>query len=157
MAYGRSGAVALVLALCGCTAAAPPPGPPSVAASPRAPSPSPSDGCPATLAGDEVQGSAPSGTTLWGLLFSDYPLPRASEVKIVWRMTGDGDLTLGASGPGGRHVRPVWGPEPHGGSSWDRPGAEWGSGFRFPVAGCWTVEAARGGVTATAPLLVRGS
>ena len=38
-----------------------------------------------------------------------------------------------ATGPGGRTLRPVWGPEPHSGSSYHRPGDEWGTGWTFPI------------------------
>ncbi len=82
--------------------------------------------------------------TLWGLVFSRYPVPRGTEAKIVWRVTGAGDVALWATGPSGRRVGPVWGPEAHTGSTWHRPGDEWGTGWRFPEAGCWTVHLGRG-------------
>lgn len=63
-------------------------------------------GCPATINGNEVRGQAPPGGDVWALLFSKYPLPRGTEVKIVWRMTGQGDLTLAATGPDGQHLAP---------------------------------------------------
>jgi hypothetical protein len=91
----------------------------------------------------ERQGAG-DGATLWALFFPTEPLLTAGkEIKVVWRMTGKGDFAISATGPGGAVVKPVWGPEPHGGSSWDRPGDEWGTGWVFPAAGCWTVSANR--------------
>lgn len=88
----------------------------------------------------EVHGQASNGE-LWALVFNT--LHAKQEIKIVWRMTGTGDLHLIALGPQGQHLTPVWGPEAHGGSNWNRPGAEWGAGFTFPVAGCWDIHATR--------------
>jgi hypothetical protein len=88
----------------------------------------------------EVHGQASNGE-LWALLFNT--LHAKQEIKIVWRMTGTGDLHLIAHGPQGQRLAPVWGPEAHGGSNWNRPGAEWGAGFTFPVAGCWDIHATR--------------
>jgi hypothetical protein len=91
----------------------------------------------------ELQGSG-DGATLWALFFPTSPLLTAGqEIKVAWRMTGSGDLSISATGPGGRVVKPVWGPEPHGGSNWAEPGAEWGTGWVFPTAGCWTINAKR--------------
>ncbi|MEV4172279.1 hypothetical protein [Nonomuraea sp. NPDC049709] len=82
---------------------------------------------------------------LWGLLFlrAPPPLPRGEEVKIVWRMTGEGPLRVRATLADGTAAKPAWGPEEHGGSSWRRPGQEWGTGFVFPKRGCWKVELTR--------------
>ncbi|MET7747360.1 hypothetical protein [Micromonospora sp. NPDC005367] len=65
------------------------------------------------------------------------------ELKVVWRMTGSGDFAISATGPEGQVVKPVWGPEPHDSSNWERPGDEWGTGWVFPGAGCWTINATR--------------
>ena len=46
-------------------------------------------------------------------------------------------LTLGPN----HQVPSSWGPDRHLGSNWNRPGAEWGTGFTFPVAGCWDLHA----------------
>lgn len=73
------------------------------------------------------------------VLAADAPITKSQEVKIVWRMTGAGD----AVGDRGVTTRPTWGPEAHGGSSYHRPGDEWGTGWVFPSAGCWTVHATR--------------
>lgn len=97
----------------------------------------------------EVQGSASRGQ-LWGLLFLQGDSIRAGdEVKIVWRMTGHGDIRLTATAPNGRQAPLAWGPEPHLGSSYQRPGEEWGAGYRFTRPGCWTLTAARDDTKAT--------
>jgi len=81
---------------------------------------------------------------LWALFFADPArLHTGTEIKIVWRMTGAGDLSIAVSGPAGRTIRPAWGPEPHGGSTWQRPGDEWGTGWIFPAPGRWIFHAAR--------------
>ncbi|MGA5757248.1 hypothetical protein [Nonomuraea bangladeshensis] len=91
----------------------------------------------------EVRGTG-EGAELWGLLFGEVPLRRGAEVKIVWRMTGDGPLRkVEATLPDGTRARLAWGPEEHGGSNWRRPGQEWGTGFVFPERGCWKVELTR--------------
>lgn len=91
----------------------------------------------------EVQGTA-RGAELWGLLFiAKPPLARGEQVKIVWRMTGAGPLRVKATLPDGTTAKLLWGPEQHGGSSWRRPGEEWGTGFTFPKPGCWKIELTR--------------
>jgi hypothetical protein len=83
---------------------------------------------------------------VWALLEATNGLPvkQGSPLKIVWRMTGTGDFHLIAIGPQGQHLPPSWGPEAHGGSNWDRPGDEWGTGFdSLPVAGCWDFHVTR--------------
>ncbi|MEO3790963.1 hypothetical protein ABGB14_12150 [Nonomuraea sp. B10E15] len=91
----------------------------------------------------EVQGTA-QDAELWGLLFvKKTPLHHGDEIKIVWRMTGEGPLRVKATLPGGAAATLVWGPEEHGGSTWRRPGQEWGTGFVFPEPGCWKVELTR--------------
>jgi hypothetical protein len=92
------------------------------------------------------------GVSLWALFFAD--LKRGQEIKIVWRMTGAGDLSMRATGPGGAMTTPVWGPESHGGSTWRKPGDEWGTGWVFPAAGCWVVHATRS-QSGTADLALR--
>jgi hypothetical protein len=101
----------------------------------------------------EFMGRSNSSITLYGLLFADYPLPAGRVSKIVWRMTGSGQMRFSATGPRGQRIAPAWSTL-HYGSNWDRPGEEWGTGFRFPVGGCWTVRATRGTSAATATLLV---
>lgn len=102
----------------------------------------------------EIRGRADSPVTLYGLLFAPYPIPARRDTKIAWRMTGSGPISFEALGPHGRRGHLDWGPEPHMGSSWRRPGDEWGTGFRFPAAGCWTVHVSRGHTSATTRLLV---
>src|ERR1700682_1753014 len=85
----------------------------------------------------EVRGTV-TGGELWALLDGgQLPEPKGLQVKIIWRIGGNGNLRLSATGPAGRTVQPDWGPESHGGSNWNRPGDEWGAGFTFPVAGWW--------------------
>ncbi len=94
--------------------------------------------------GPEVVGVA-TQATLYGLLFTQSPPPIhvGDEVKIVWRMTGQGDLSIRFVDPAGRDRPLVFGPERHGGSNYDRPGDEWGSGFLFDRVGCWQIHLER--------------
>jgi hypothetical protein len=80
--------------------------------------------------------------TLWALFFGDEVVA-GQEVKVVWRMTGSGSLSISATGPDAKILQPEWGPESHGSSNWDRPGEEWGTGWVFPSPGCWTINATR--------------
>jgi hypothetical protein len=105
----------------------------------------------------EFEGASTSSVTLYGLLFASYPVPARHDTKIAWRMTGSGDVRFQALGPQGQHIAPAWGPEPHMSSTWTRPGDEWGTGFRFPVGGCWTIRVVRGDSEATAQLFVASS
>lgn len=92
----------------------------------------------------EVQGIG-RDATIYGLLFPTHPGPIRSgdELKIVWRMTGQGDLSVSYFAPDGRPGVLTFGPEPHGGSSYQRPGDEWGTGFSFDAAGCWRIHLER--------------
>jgi hypothetical protein len=94
--------------------------------------------------GPEVQGTGVNAE-FWGLLESTSGIPpvAATEVKIVWRMTGSGDFTIVALVPNSMNVPPSQGPSEHLGSNWNRPGDEWGTVFTFPVAGCWDLHATR--------------
>jgi hypothetical protein len=92
----------------------------------------------------EIQGKMDSDGELWALLFFDKA-QAGKDLKIVWRMTGSGEqFSIQAKHEDGTTVSPIWGPEYHGGSSWHRPGEEWGTGFNFPKAGCWTLTVTRG-------------
>ena len=95
--------------------------------------------------GPEVQGTA-TNAELWALIQSTSGIPPVAktEVKIVWRMTGYYQFSIVALGPSGTRVSPSQGPDPHGGSNWNRPGDEWGTIFTFPVAGCWDLHTTRG-------------
>lgn len=85
-----------------------------------------------------------SNGELWALLFFDKA-QTGKDLKIVWRMTGSGEqFSIQAKHEDGTTASPIWGPEYHGGSSWHRPGEEWGAGFNFPKPGCWTLTVTRG-------------
>ncbi|MDQ1424892.1 MAG: hypothetical protein QOD72_2390 [Acidimicrobiaceae bacterium] len=89
------------------------------------------------VAGVEVRGTSASGE-LYGLIMAQrLPIRPGDEVKIVWRMTGVGDLRTTFAGPDGHDVALAWGPEAHGGSNYSRPGDEWGTGYVFSQPGCW--------------------
>lgn len=94
------------------------------------------------------QGSMPElhgighNAELWVLLFED-PIVAKQEAKIVWRMTGTGDFHIVALSPHGTRLSPSSGPDLHTGSSWNRPGDEWGTLFTFPTPGCWNMHAIR--------------
>jgi hypothetical protein len=96
------------------------------------------------------QGSA----SLWGLILSPLPIRTGDDVKIVWRMTGSGSMRVRAVSPGGRVAPLAWGPDLHGGSTYHRPGEEWGVGYRFTVPGCWRLHAQRDDGEANAWLYV---
>ena len=90
---------------------------------------------------------------VWALFFNTFPMrpagepieiPVNTELKIVWRVTGEGKFTTEAVGPEGVIIEPDWGPDIHGGSNWQRPGDEWGTGWTFPEVGCWTLVVHRG-------------
>jgi hypothetical protein len=102
----------------------------------RTPKESPGTGMP------DVRGVA-QDAELWALPFAPLPFTRGKEIKIVWRMTGEGPLEIGATLPDGTRAKRVWGPEGHSGSNWQRPGEEWGTGFVFPKAGCWRLHLTR--------------
>jgi hypothetical protein len=99
----------------------------------------------ASIGFPEVAADA-SGGTVYGLLFTTPPIRAGSEVKIVWRVTGTGLLSVVAADPTGGVHQLAWGPEAHGESNWDRPGGEWGTGVVFDRPGCWHLQAAREGV-----------
>jgi hypothetical protein len=105
---------------------------------------------PSAIGLPEVQGTS-ANTLLWLLLFG--PTKIGSDLKIVWRMTGAGDLHLSAIGPQGQTIAPDWGPEAHSSSNWNRPGDEWGAGFTMPVAGCWDLHASRDNTSGDAWLI----
>ena len=58
-------------------------------------------------------------------------------------MTGDGPLKVSFTAPDGKRKALVFGPDAHNGSSYQRPGDEWGTGFRFPTSGCWHIRLTR--------------
>jgi hypothetical protein len=77
------------------------------------------------------------------------------QTKIVWRMAGSGDCRLAATAPDGSQVPPDWLAPHTGGSSWTRPGEEWGSGFTFRQTGCWDIHAERQATSGDVWLVVR--
>jgi len=91
----------------------------------------------------EIQGDMKSEGELWALLF--FETARVNEdAKIVWRITGESDeFQAQARNKEGNVIAPSW-IEYHGGSNWQRPGQEWGTGFNFPTPGCWTITVSRG-------------
>ena len=125
--------------------------------------PLPSTGCPASAKlenhpgeGLPIQQGKASGATLYAMFFpDDGEVTTSGENKIIWRMTGTGAFSIEATGPEGRAVKPVW-TEPHGGSSFRRPGEEWGTGWKFPVGGCWTFKATRTGASGELTVRVAG-
>lgn len=96
------------------------------------------------LSGDEVHGVA-TDASVYGLLFLTHSLPirNGEELKIVWRMTGNGDLSVTSTSPSSRPGVLTFGPESHSGSNYTRPGDEWGTGFKFDEAGCWHIHLQR--------------
>jgi hypothetical protein len=110
----------------------------------------------------EARGVASSGD-LWALFFvrftSDQTAVLSSSVlgqrtKIAWRMRGSGDAAFTAIAPNGVRVAPA-AVQFHGGSSWTRPGDEWGTEFVFSQPGCWQLHAQRSDVAGDLWLLVR--
>jgi len=67
----------------------------------------------------------------WALMWRPSPWRTGEQVKVVWKSTGTGDLRIFAVSPSGREVLPLTGPTPHFGSTWDRPGDEWGTSFEL--------------------------
>lgn len=115
---------------------------------------------PAMQANRGVRGEADHGSVV-ALLFFDTRtksadvVPVNTDVKIVWRVTGHGDVTFYATGPSGHRVRPQWGPDPHTDSTFRYPGREWGTGFVFPAPGCWTIHVQRDDLAGRLMLPVR--
>jgi hypothetical protein len=92
----------------------------------------------------EIQGVG-RDATIYGMLFLTHPgeVRVGDELKIVWRMTGNGDLSVSYFAPDSQRSVLAFGPEVHSGSNYDRPGDEWGAGFQFDAAGCWHVHLER--------------
>nr|BBH85558.1 hypothetical protein KTC_03090 [Thermosporothrix sp. COM3] len=95
------------------------------------------------LPGNETQAQGVNAE-VWALFFADpQTIKVGDEVKIVWRMTGNGPFQAIARHAGNVELKPVWGPEKHLGSNWKHPGEEWGTGFRFTAPGCWNLHVTR--------------
>ncbi len=101
----------------------------------------------------EVEGRGVN-VSLWMLVEGAWPIRVGQASKLIVRMTGRGALQLSAVGPNGERLRPQDGPNVHEGSDWARPGDEWGSGWTFPTAGCWTVKGRRDGNDGSVALIV---
>lgn len=84
-----------------------------------------------------------NGIEGWALLWARPPWSTGDEVKVVWRVSGSGDLDAIGIGPDGQELSPSWGPNRHTGSSWDRPGDEWGLAFKLNAPGCWEIRVTR--------------
>ena len=83
---------------------------------------------------------------MWALLFFDEAHAN-EDLKIVWRITGLGEFHAEAQNENGKVILPIWGPEFHVSSTWERPGEEWGTGFNFSEPGCWTITVTSGETT----------
>ena len=95
----------------------------------------------------EIRANMKSAGEIWALLFFDKAQAKKEE-KIVWRITGTGkQFDIKARHEDGTIIHPIWGPEYHGSSNWERPGDEWGTGFNFPKPGCWTLTVTLGETT----------
>jgi hypothetical protein len=149
-----AGVLICCLLVAGCTADRPST---PTATSPQTPLP---DACPTSaviapgsLGIPEREGTG-TDATFWALFFASS-VEAGHEIKVVWRMTGAGDLTMDATSENGKTLKPAWGPVPHtGGSSFQRSGDEWGTGWIFPTRGCWTVNATRA-TTGKAEMVIR--
>jgi hypothetical protein len=104
----------------------------------------------------EVYGTAVGGT-VWGWFMQAYPPQAGVEDKTVWRL----DTTNGVGSPNFKLVGPArqpghldFGPEEHGGSTWNRPGREFGTGLVFTAAGCWDVHVTLGQLSGDVYVLV---
>jgi hypothetical protein len=92
----------------------------------------------------EIQATMHSEGEIWALLFFGEAHAN-EELKIVWRATGTGlEFTAEAQHEDGTIILPIWGPEFHESSTWERPGQEWGTGFNFSEPGCWTITVSSG-------------
>ena len=124
-------------------------------------SPSPTDsvgplgapGCsPVSPSGDfsaEIYGTAVNGT-VWAWFMAGYPPASGVEDKTVWRVDAPGAVgspVFLLIGPAGKAGRLSWGPDEHSGSSWDRPGREFGTGLVFTSSGCWDARVTLGKLT----------
>jgi hypothetical protein len=107
-------------------------------------------GCPHTpssarhwgMGSSEIEAAA-TGGRVWALVEGGIPVPAQRDVKIIWRVTGNGTLTLMAVNRAGESLR-AEDVAAHDGSSWRRPGDEWGSAWNFPEPGCWDLHVERG-------------
>lgn len=135
-------AFAVLLTLSGCTTAlVPTPSPTTTENTPDG-APGCAPASPISLGLPEVRGTSTRGdTSLFGWIMADQSgIHTGSDIKIVWRMVGDGDLRVQLLAPDGTDHPLSWGPEEHGGSNYDRPGREWGTGIVLDSPGCWQLN-----------------
>jgi hypothetical protein len=117
--------------------------------SPQANTSTPAQTCQTpTLDGENSFKAAATGGEVNALVFGPLPPQSGTDLKVVWRVTGGGDLSVTAERPDGSESDLTFGPEPHGSSNFSRPGDEWGTGFRFDEPGCWRLTVQRGAVLA---------
>lgn len=83
------------------------------------------------------------GLDAWVLAHRPPPWDVDQEVKVIWRVGGSGTASFVAVGEDGKQVAPSWGPNAHEGSSFNRPGEEWGTAFALPTQGCWELRVSR--------------
>jgi hypothetical protein len=91
------------------------------------------------------------GSTRGGKFYAGIPQTVSvdTDTKVVIRVTGTGPLHINAIGPDQTPLDPSW-TDPHTqGSSWSGvlPGDEWGTGWNFPIPGCWDMHVERGSVS----------
>lgn len=122
--------------------------------------PSPSGRFPAEIQGT-IQSTTGRDGELWAWLMPAHELPvRSGEsTKIVWRLPFDGGGTphFVTTSQDGAVATLDFGPEPHGGSSWARSGAEYGTGFMFPKPGCWDIHVSTGKTVGDVWIVVVGA
>jgi hypothetical protein len=92
--------------------------------------------------------------SIWALPFVVKPLEAGDSLKVVWRVTGSGPLEVTLRDPGGRTVPLEAGPTRHLSSTFGKPGAEWGTVFKFDRSGCHLIHLARGTTDATVHVTV---
>jgi hypothetical protein len=100
------------------------------------------------LDADSAFQAAATGGSVAALVFEELPATIGRTLKIVWRVTGSGDLHVDVTRPDGSPATLSFGPEPHGASTFQRPGQEWGTGFVPDTTGCWRIDVRRGEVRA---------
>jgi hypothetical protein len=105
-------------------------------------SPADSNRCINAALGRNVQGMN-TNVTVGATIESSTGLPILAkhDVKIIWDMAGTGPFYVFGLGPRGIRLLPFQGPLVH--LTANGTGAEWGTLFNFPVAGCWDLHAMR--------------